>query len=357
MGGTGKTLSAVAVRHGSREKTGNTHEAPANGDGRTSKGRSASKASTWAQHTQRSRRKPQRQHRTRSAPQHWSARKHFRSLSTTALHSLTMSFDAAFARALDDRDFREHLSIEKFLLQNNSLALANRVLLKDISSLNANLKVLQTEHSISLAALSKAELEGSVSLFPTFLICNFVPQPSSPENTLKIADLAKQVADLKDERSDFYKSQNLNAQRLLESMDTLKVRDERIRVLEAENDKLSTNAKTLTTQLGDCKALLKEKDGIIEIIRDELATLHLELSQREEQLQKASARLIVLETENAQLVDRWMQHKQDEAARMNEATEFVENALKNKQALVDAKKRESLTSPQLSSRDLLAELR
>ncbi|KAI8619628.1 WD40-repeat-containing domain protein, partial [Chytriomyces sp. MP71] len=41
-------------------------------------------------------------------------------------------------------------------------------------------------------------------------------------------------------------------------------------------------------------------------------------------------RLAKLEAENAELVDRWIQLKQEEAARMNEANEFVETALKSK---------------------------
>jgi hypothetical protein len=48
------------------------------------------------------------------------------------------------------------------------------------------------------------------------------------------------------------------------------------------------------------------------------------LVQREEQLKEATEKLSKLEIENRHLVDRWMQLKMDEAARMNEANEFVE---------------------------------
>ncbi|KAI9335302.1 WD40-repeat-containing domain protein [Obelidium mucronatum] len=89
---------------------------------------------------------------------------------------------------------------------------------------------------------------------------------------------------------------------------------------------------TLNIRLRDAFELLKEKDGVIQILKDEMAALQLELVQREEQLKNSSEQVKKLESENSQLVDRWVKLKQEEASRMNEANEFVEAALKSKQA-------------------------
>ncbi|KAJ3052666.1 hypothetical protein HK097_005904 [Rhizophlyctis rosea] len=62
----------------------------------------------------------------------------------------------------------------------------------------------------------------------------------------------------------------------------------------------------------------------MQILHDELAAHQLELSQKEEQLKTSEAQRKLLEAENTQLVNRWMLLKQEEAAKMNEANEFVE---------------------------------
>ena len=61
-----------------------------------------------------------------------------------------------------------------------------------------------------------------------------------------------------------------------------------------------------------------------QILKDELATLQLELIQREDQLKEYKEKSKKLESENSDLVDRWILSKQQEAAKMNEANDFVE---------------------------------
>ncbi|KAI7870148.1 WD40-repeat-containing domain protein [Spinellus fusiger] len=84
-------------------------------------------------------------------------------------------------------------------------------------------------------------------------------------------------------------------------------------------------------QLSDTKAALfqqcdlqtqqlREKNIGIQFIQDELATLRLEIITTEERSKK-------LEKENAQLLERWINKMNEEAEKMNEATQFYEGFL------------------------------
>ncbi|KAJ3286351.1 hypothetical protein HDU79_006559 [Rhizoclosmatium sp. JEL0117] len=154
----------------------------------------------------------------------------------------------------------------------------------------------------------------------------------SPDAQRRYAEMEAKLAALKDEQRDMYKAQSQNAQRLLEYVETMKAHELAKKMMTDENAKLSAANSTLNVRLRDAFDLLKEKDGVIQILKDEMAALQLELVQREEQWKAAIEKAKKLEAENTELVDRWIKHKQEEAARMNEANEFVETALKHKQA-------------------------
>ncbi|KAJ3039001.1 hypothetical protein HDV00_012688 [Rhizophlyctis rosea] len=136
--------------------------------------------------------------------------------------------------------------------------------------------------------------------------------------------MAETLENLKKENADLYRTQGQNAQRLLELMDTSKTQEQTIATLTHENAESRATASRLTVLLQDSQSLVKEKDNTIQILHDELAAHQLELGQKEEQLRTSEARCKQLEAENMQLVDRWMLLKQEEAAKMNEANEFVE---------------------------------
>ncbi|KAJ3161796.1 hypothetical protein HDU86_006567 [Geranomyces michiganensis] len=152
----------------------------------------------------------------------------------------------------------------------------------------------------------------------------------SSDSARRFADLEVQLQQLKDERADLYKTQGQNAQKLLELMEAVQKSDGMVGGLQDENSKLKAKLATITISLRDAQELIREKDNVIQILRDELQTHQLELSQREGQLEEREKHVGELEKENKYLVDRWIQLKQEQAARMNEANEYVENALKNK---------------------------
>ncbi|KAJ3228540.1 hypothetical protein HDU78_009738 [Chytriomyces hyalinus] len=181
-----------------------------------------------------------------------------------------------------------------------------------VAQLEARVAALTAQSAEAAAALANAQALGSTHA------------------QRKFADMEAQIAALKEEQRETYKTQSLNAQRLLEMVETIQTFEHTKKVMTDENAKFATANAVLNAKLRDATELLREKDAVIQIVKDEMAALQLELVQREEQLKASNDKLKKLDSENAELVDRWIKLKQDEAAKMNEANEFVESALKSK---------------------------
>ena len=93
------------------------------------------------------------------------------------------------------------------------------------------------------------------------------------------------------------------------------------------NNLLKKSLDTTSKKLQDASDLIKEKDGVIQILHDELATHQLELVQKESKLAETEKKLRDLEAENKNLVERWMAQKQKEATEMNEVNDYMSSAL------------------------------
>ncbi|TPX33851.1 hypothetical protein SmJEL517_g03392 [Synchytrium microbalum] len=221
--------------------------------------------------------------------------------------------------ALRDRDLHERDAFQLLFQENNELVRRARVSIDRQAELDGIVSTLRRELAESVRANQQAQTFGS------------------PEAQKRLHDLESQNTSFKEEKAELYKTQGQNAQRLLELLDSNKAYEDRIRVVMLENQKLSTQVNSLNIKVSDGQQLVKEKDGVIQIIRDELAALQLELVQTDQIIndQKAAnktleARIKTLESENAELVVRFMELKSEQAAKMNEANEFVETALKIK---------------------------
>ena len=105
-----------------------------------------------------------------------------------------------------------------------------------------------------------------------------------------------------------------------------KVDNEKINELRKERDDSLKSIGISKQKIDDFSGLVKEKDRVIEILKDELAAHQLELVQREEQLKKEKEKGKILEVENKTLVDRWMMEKEKDANKMNEANEIIQHA-------------------------------
>ena len=100
--------------------------------------------------------------------------------------------------------------------------------------------------------------------------------------------------------------------------ETLREKEEFSRI-EAENTrKLQEEAAVLARKVEQHNELMTEKDRTAQILHDEINTLQLELGQIEE-------RNAILVKDNAKLLQRWLDAKQEEVNKMNEANAFYQD--------------------------------
>jgi len=99
--------------------------------------------------------------------------------------------------------------------------------------------------------------------------------------------------------------------------ETLREKEEFSRI-EAENmRRLQEEASILARKVEQHNELMSEKDRTAQILHDEINTLQLELGQIEE-------RNSILVKDNAKLLQRWLDAKQEEVNKMNEVNEFYQ---------------------------------
>jgi len=150
----------------------------------------------------------------------------------------------------------------------------------------------------------------------------------NPVRAAYIVSLESQISSLRDELASVYKTQNQNTQRLLSMTETLREKEEFSRI-EAENmRKLQEEAAILARKVEQHNELMTEKDRTAQILHDEINTLQLELGQIEE-------RNAILVKDNAKLLQRWLDAKQDEVNKMNEANEFYQD-VRSKQVVPES---------------------
>ncbi|KAJ7225766.1 ATG16-domain-containing protein [Mycena pura] len=140
----------------------------------------------------------------------------------------------------------------------------------------------------------------------------------NPVRAAYMASLESQISSLRDELATVYKTQGQNAQRLLAMNETLREKEELSRVDTENLRKYRDDIAVLRRKVDQHNELMAEKDRTVQILHDEISTLQLELGQIEERNQ-------TLTKDNAKLLQRWLDTKQAEANKMNEANEFYEN--------------------------------
>ncbi|KAI0651678.1 ATG16-domain-containing protein [Trametes meyenii] len=184
-------------------------------------------------------------------------------------------------------------------------------------------KLLKERNASLLRAMGSARPNPSSSTV-------FVPGTGedNPVRAAYIASLESQISSLRDELATVYKTQGQNAQRLLAMNETLREKEELSR-LDSENLRKSRDEiAVLRKKVEQHSELMAEKDRTAQILHDEINTLQLELSQIEERNQ-------TLTKDNAKLLQRWLDAKQAEVNRMNEANQFYEDMHSRRQAALD----------------------
>jgi len=174
----------------------------------------------------------------------------------------------------------------------------------------------------------------------------FVPGvDDNPVRAAYVNSLESQISSLRDEMAAVYKTQGQNAQRLLAMTETLREKEEGVRT-EIENlRRAREEIAGLRRKVEQHNEIMAEKDRTAQvrhaftyiskhcltqpqILHDEISTLQLELGQIEE-------RNGILTKDNAKLLQRWLDAKQVEANRLNEANEFYEEMRSRHQAVVN----------------------
>ncbi|KAK7463804.1 hypothetical protein VKT23_005743 [Stygiomarasmius scandens] len=140
----------------------------------------------------------------------------------------------------------------------------------------------------------------------------------NPVRAAYTASLESQISSMRDELAGVYKTQGQNTQRLLAMTETLREKEEQSRIDAEALRKSRDELAVLKRKVDQHNELMAEKDRTVQILHDEISTLQLELGQIEE-------RNATLSKDNAKLLQRWLDAKQAEANKMNEANEFYED--------------------------------
>lgn len=138
-----------------------------------------------------------------------------------------------------------------------------------------------------------------------------------------VESVEEQLRKTKGDLTEQYKIQALNAQRLLNMTDTLRVLEERAKEERDELYRLRSECDQLRERTQWQRDMIAEKEKQLTISQDEHASLELELNQLHIQND-------ALRNENSALLRRWLDLKNEEVSRMNEANKFIAETNKAK---------------------------
>ncbi|KAG9103309.1 hypothetical protein FRC06_011445 [Ceratobasidium sp. 370] len=137
----------------------------------------------------------------------------------------------------------------------------------------------------------------------------------NPVRVAYVASLESQITSLRDELAAVYKTQGQNAQRLLSMNETLREKEEQTRINLEELRQVKEEVERLRRAAKDHKEQIEEKNRALQTLIDDAQTYQLEISQVE-------ARNEDLKKDNAGLLQRWLDHMNEAANKMNHANNF-----------------------------------
>ncbi|CAE6462810.1 hypothetical protein RSOLAG1IB_02975 [Rhizoctonia solani AG-1 IB] len=156
---------------------------------------------------------------------------------------------------------------------------------------------------------------GSVQSQPGGTPAAGTPGPDNPVRVAYVASLESQITTLRDELAAVYKTQGQNAQRLLSMNETLREKEEQTRLNLEELRHTKDELDRLRKVSKDHKEQIEEKNRLVQVLTDEAQTHQLEMSQIEQRNEE-------LKKDNAGLLQRWLDHMNDAANKMNHANTF-----------------------------------
>ncbi|KAH8100573.1 ATG16-domain-containing protein [Cristinia sonorae] len=213
-------------------------------------------------------------------------------------------------------------TIRNRLVDRNAKESSYSTIIEQYRRLAQQTKLLKERNASLLRAMGTARPNPSSSTV-------FVPGTSedNPVRAAYITSLESQISSLRDELATVYKTQGQNAQRLLAMTETLREKEELSRVDSENLRKTREEVASLRRKVDQHNELMAEKDRTAQILHDEINTLQLELGQIEERNQ-------TLTKDNAKLLQRWLDAKQAEVNKMNEANDFYEDMQSRRDAVL-----------------------
>ncbi|EJT99060.1 ATG16-domain-containing protein [Dacryopinax primogenitus] len=165
-------------------------------------------------------------------------------------------------------------------------------------------RVLRERNQTLLRAMNTARASGSAG-------------DENAVRTALITSLEEQISRMRDETLDLHKKQSQHAQRLLEMSDTQRQAEDSARLTQEELRRVRDELSCAQRELEASRLTIREKDRFIQELSDDNNALSLELTQ-------TAARNDSLKKDNASLLQRWLDTKNEEVSRMNEANGFWE---------------------------------
>jgi len=225
------------------------------------------------------------------------------------------------------------------LIQRNEREAAYTGIIDQYRRLAQQTKLLKERNASLLTAVGSVRSNPNAS---TVLVST--GDDDNPVRAAYTASLESQISSLRDELAAVYKTQGQNAQRLLAMNETLREKEEQVRVETQNYRKASEDLAVLTAKVEQHAELMAEKDRTAQILHDEIATLQLELGQVEERGQ-------ALQKDNAILLQRWLDAKQNEVNLMNEANQFHQEMAKRQSAWQNGQQDHPDAASQLSGNE------
>ncbi|KAI5123593.1 hypothetical protein M0805_003410 [Coniferiporia weirii] len=207
------------------------------------------------------------------------------------------------------------------LVERNSRDAAFAPIIEQYRRLAQQTKLLKERNASLLKAVGTVRSNPNSSTV-------FVPgADDNPVRAAYVTSLEQQISTMRDELATVYKAQGQNAQRLLSMTETLREKEEHARGESESLRQAKEEISLLRKKVDQHNELMAEKDRTAQILHDEINTLQLELGQIEE-------RNGILTRDNAKLLQRWLDAKQAEANKMNEANDFYEDMRSRHQAVL-----------------------
>ncbi|EFA82370.1 autophagy protein 16 [Heterostelium album PN500] len=163
-----------------------------------------------------------------------------------------------------------------------------------------------------------------------------------------IEELENKIYKLQEDLTLSYKTSADNASSLLSLNDKNKDLQNEMVSKEIELERVRSMLTSSEDSYKRLEAIIEEKTTVTQILKDELSALQSEFLHNE-------SKVIKLEQENSELLERWIRKKNEEASKMNEANDFYHKMVEQREQFVHIKN-DDININNISTMDVDAEI-